>query len=448
MKTLFNKRILTILGIVFVLIGIPLTTYVLKNQTVFKSRASNPQEPRNIKITNISDTSFTITYQTKLPSTGSISYGVDKELGKSALEDADKEKGSFSPKKIHSISVKELIPSTKYYLVIVSGPNTFLNNGVPFEVTTGPDIPFASINQNTIEGKIALSNGNAPFEALVYLDAENSQLLSSTTSKDGKFSFSLKELRAADFSSYFIANDLTVFKIFAIDDSLKSTALISLNQASSVPTITLSNDYDFTQPASLIESKVVKSSDFSSIILPDGNLQPEIISPKENQSFTDPQPQFRGTSLPNEKVEIIIQSDNTITTQVTANNNGNWEYKPPNDLSPGIHTITIKTRDSSGILTTITRSFTVFAADSQVLESATAPATITQETTPTLTITPTVAPTFIPPPAIETSTPSPTLVPSASKGGLPPTGSSPTLAIGTIGIVTTVISLLMLILIL
>ena len=435
MKKLFNKRIPTVLGILFVALGIPLTILLLKNQTVFESRALDSQEPKNIRITNISDQSFTITYLTEFPSTGSISYGLDKQLGESELDDLDKEKGSFSPKKIHSISIKKLTPATKYYLTIISGSNTFLNNNVPFEVTTGPIISSASAAEQTIKGKVVLPDDNAPSETLVYLNAENSQLLSTVTAGDGKFSFSLKGLRTNDFSSYFNVNENTVFKISATNGSLISTASASLNQTNSIPTITLSNNYDFAQEISLTASKSAQlQSGFPSIVLPKKNSKPEIINPKENQSFTDQKPQFNGTSLPNEKVEIIIHSVEELIMQVTADGNGNWIYKPSTNLPPGTHTITIKSRDSSGILTTITRSFTVFAAEITLTPTPTILPTLTP--TPTQTLTPFPSPTIIPSPF-----PSPTPIPIIkTKGGLPPTGNSPILlTIG--GIIATIAGL-------
>lgn len=410
-----------ILGIIIVLAGIPLTTLTIKNQTILKSRASGSEEPRNIQITNISDKSFTITYQTDSPTTGSISYGNSKKLGESELEDTDKEKGSFSPKKIHSISTKALMPSTKYYLTIISGSNTFLDKGAPLEIITGPDIASLSAKQIVIKGKIALPNGNAPLETLVYLSTDNSQLLSSTVDKDGKFGFSLKDLRTNNLSSHFNADENTILKITAIGDSLKSTALVSLSQAGSIPTITLSNDYDFTQKTSPIATKSAESLGFPSIAPSGKTSKLEITNLKENQSLTDPKPKFEGTSLPNEKVEIIIHSDEQITASITSDNNGNWTYALPSNLSPGNHTITIKTRDSSGILTTIMRSFTVFAAEPQKSGSATPSATPIQMPSPTSF--PTIAIETQAP--ISTLTPFPTIVPMKSKDSLPPTGSAP-----------------------
>lgn len=408
MNQLFSKRIPTLLGIGLVIIGIILTTEIIKNQTNLRSVASNSEEPQNVKITNLSDNSFTITYQTNSPITGSVNYGKNKELGNTELDDLDKEKGNFSPKNIHSITVKNLSPDTKYFLVIISGNNTFLNNGTPFEILTGPSIAPSS-SQITIKGKVILPDGSFPNEAIAYLNADNSQLLSTLVGKDGEFNFSLNSLRFNDLSSYFTINDNTILKLLVIDKSLKSNISISPNQTNSIPTITLSNDYDFINTITPIASNSAESLGFPSIKQEDS--KPQILTPKKDQSFTDQQPQFTGTSLPNENVQIIIHSIENIQTQVTSDSNGNWTYRPPSNLSPGPHTITVVTRNSSGILTTLMQSFTVFASEAQISESATPSATPTL--LPTIMLTPTPTP-----------SPSPTFILEDTKGGLPPVGNS------------------------
>lgn len=407
---LFNKRVPTIFGIGIIVLGIVLTTVIVKVQTGLRSSAGSSEEPKNVKVTNLSDSSFTVTYQTDTPTTGSVNYGKSKELGNIQLEDI--------PKNVHSLTAEKLLPDTKYYLVIISGQNTFLNNGVPFGISTGPSISSTSAVQTAIKGKVILPDGNASNEALVYLSTDNSQLLSATVTKDGEFIFSLKGLRTNDLSSYFDVGENTVLKLFAISNSLKSTVLFSLNQTGSIPTITLSNDYDFTKNFVEAASKSAQPG-FPFTTVKSGNLKPQILTPKKEQTFTDQRPQFQGRSLPNETVEIIIHSDENIQTQVTADSNGNWTYRPPTNLSPGAHTITIKTRDSSGILTTITQSFTVFAAEAQV-------------PTPTSTSTPTFTPIPTPTPFLTISS-----VPIESKGGLPPTGNSSVLLIIG-GIVSTI----------
>lgn len=423
----------TIVGIGFVILAIALTTFIVKSQTNLKSKASNSEEPHNVKVTNLSDNSFTLTYQTDAATTGSVNYGQSKELGNTGLEDLDKEKGNFSSKNIHSITVRKLTPATNYHLVIVSGQNTFLNNGTPFEIATAPTISSPSATKLQVKGKVILPDGNVPQEALIYLSTKNSQLLSSVVGKNGEFNFSLDSLRSEDLNSYFKLNAFTSLELTVISNSLKSTVFVSVNEADSIPTITLSNNYDFTNDFAPIASKSAesKSISFPAVTIRPESLKPQILSPKKDQSFTDQRPQFRGTGLPNENVQITIHSTEQIQAQVKADSNGNWTYRPPSSLSPGEHTITIQTRDAAGILTTLVQSFTVFAAGTQVSESATPSATPFPSPT-IIVLTPTVTPTPFP-----TGGPSPTPIPIGSKGGLPPTGDSPILLILG-GIVTTV----------
>lgn len=443
-NNLLDKRIPTILGIGFVILGIALTTIVTNSQTNLNSKASNSEEPRNVKITNLSDKSFTITYQTDAAVTGSVNYGRDKNLGNIELEELDKERANFSPKSIHSITVKKLFPKTKYNFVIISGQNTFLNNGIPFEILTGPNISSSSAEQHAVKGKILLPNGNPPDEALVYLRTQNSQLLSSVTAKDGTYGFSLKNLRSEDMASYLEMGSDTVLELTAISkNSLSSTVLTPLSKKNYIPTITLSNNYNFTDQLSPTASKSgeTNSLGFPTIAPQKTDIKPQILSPKEKQSFDTQKPRFHGISLPNEKVEIILHSDEQIITSVIADNNGNWTYQPPNNLSPGEHTITIKTRGASGILTTLTQSFIVLASETQ----ASKPVTPTPTSTPTSTPTPIATPT----PTLALISPTPSFSPISiqieSKGGLPPTGNSPTLlVIG--GIISTITGIAILLL--
>lgn len=410
-----GKRIPTVLGIGFIILAVILTTFIVKSQTNLKINALNSENPQNIKVTNVSDNSFTLTYQTDALAAGSINYGRDKKFGNTEFDS--------TARNLHSITVKKLSPATKYFFIIISGQNTFLNSGSPFEISTAPNISSPSASQITVAGKIVLPDGNAPEDALVYLNTQGSQLLSSTVAKDGSFSFSLKSLRTSNFSSYFKIKENSVFELLAINNSLKSTVSISIHQAGSIPTITLSNDYDFTNQSVSIASKSaeIEPLGFPSIVTKQEKSTIQILTPKENQSFSNNRPQFSGTSLPNEKVQIIIRSEENIQAEVIADRNGNWTYQSA-PLSPGVHTITIYTRGSSGILKTFMQSFTVLAAQA-----------------------PNPTPTFFPSPtitSIPTSTPTPPITTSSieSKGGLPPTGiSSFPLIIG--GIVTTISAL-------
>src|SRR5581483_8558856 len=91
-----------------------------------------------------------------------------------------------------------------------------------------------------------------------------------------------------------------------------------------------------------------------------------------------------------------------------ANAQGVWTFRPSTQLSPGNHTITITTKDASGVIRTITQQFVVFASGTQVSVSAPPSASITPSITPSPP--PTALPTKTTTPTPTTITPTPTTV--------------------------------------
>jgi len=420
----WEKRIPTILGLVMLIIGIGLTTFLASKSTNLKSVAGPSEAPTDIRITNISDTSFTVSYTTTDTVFGSVNYGRDNNFGATALDDRDQEKNTPAPHTIHSITIKNLTPSTTYYFSIKSGANTFLQNDSPFTITTGTVIQDAIPQEKSISGKVILSDGNSPKEAIVYLASDETQTFSSLVKENGSYSISLNFLRKKDLLSYFLPGENTIFNLLVVGDNLSSKVKLSNLQTDNIPIITLSNDYDFTQGANPITTQLPSFSTLPIQIYTPPSNKPAIIIPKKNQGFVDQQPKFNGTAVPNSTIEITIHSDENIQAQVIADLNGNWSYRPPSSLSPGEHTISITTRDAFGILKTISQSFVVFASGDQVAESATPSATpiITQ-----------------PPPPSPTPTTEPiiTSVPTIPPPITPP-GNSTVITIGALGIITTI----------
>jgi len=265
-------------------------------------------------------------------------------------------------------------------------------------------------------------------------------------------------LRNSDFSSYYNFNQNTILKMLVLGDSLKSNVTLSINQINPVPTITLSSDYNFTsnnEPIASASANIQSFPVFTSTSSGSKNEAPQILTPQQDQSFTDQQPQFKGTALPNESVQIIIHSDEQIQTNVKANAGGTWAYRPSAPLSPGEHTITILTKGVDGILKSITESFVVYAEGQQVnpgvpsgtpiptkKPTVTPKPTLSPVPTPTATLTPTPTATVI---AALTQTPTPTLTPTliatptAGQTSLPPTGNPSIFTAGIIGILITLI---------
>lgn len=437
-KTFWNKRMPTILSIGLIIIAIVITSLLVKTNTVFVSRADITQTPQNVKITNISDTGFTLSYTTDVENIASVNFAKDKNLGQTALDDRD-QTGLIRPHKIHNFTLRNLKPNTRYFFAIISGQNTFLNNNIPYETTTAPKTQFTQAKSPPITGKIVLPDGEAPKEALVYAKIDKAQEISSLSKNNGIYSLSLNSLLLEDLSFPLTIDPNDIIKMIVTNGSLKSTVLLSGAKINAIPIITLSHDYDFTQKTETTSSRSSTLSGFPSIPKPSVSLEknPGILVPKKDQTFTNQQPVFHGTAMPNAKVKIIIRSSSEIEKEVTADSFGNWSFAPAQTLSPGEHTISIQTKNKSGILQNITQSFIVLAAINPTL-----PPTPTATLVPTITLPSMVpTPTFAPPPtAIITRAPTiiptqtPIIVVSPTISPRTPLGNPSILIIGIMGL--------------
>ena len=138
---------------------------------------------------------------------------------------------------------------------------------------------------------------------LVYVTMDGAQVISTLVKSDGSYILPLNSLRTTDNSTYYSFPKDTGVKILAIGDSLSSNASLSFSQIHSVPTITLSKNYDFTTGQSPITVPVILESFPSFESTASATATPGILTPKENQSFTDQQPLFKGTGMPEQNVQ-------------------------------------------------------------------------------------------------------------------------------------------------
>lgn len=455
-NSFWNKKIPTLLGLILIVVGLGVTTYLVRQGGLFSIRAGPGHEPKDVRISNITDTSFTVSYSTEDSVTGVLSFGDSTTLGQSALDDRDQNSGKISTHKLHNITVRDLDSEKTYYFSIISSQDTYLNNSDPFETTTAAVIEDIPLEQNPMSGKLILPSGKSPSEAIVYLTTEDSQIISTLTRDDGTFLLPLNSFRTSDLSSYFKLEEGKILKLLAIGEGLISNVTLFSQQIEPVPTITLSNNYDFTlnslpkatDSASLEGFPSFSSSQASKDV---SEKNPQILTPQNEQGFTDQQPEFKGTAPANETVQITINSGEEIKAVVKADANGNWKYRPTSELAAGNHTITIATKDASGKAKTITQSFIVYASGNQIAGTNGSP-TPTKSPTPTPNApTSTTAPkptskATIEPSQNQTSTPNITKTEftPAPTTPLPPTGNATIITAGVIGLLITLIGGLLL----
>jgi len=423
---LLNKKLPSYTGFFVLLAALGITLLLSGNVFTIISRATIGSDPKNIQISNLSDTAFTISYTTDTQSVGTITYGTDPSTPNIALDDRDQQASGSSEYQVHFITVKNLTPSTKYYYVIESGSQKVENNGNPFEITTDAPLQNPPDNQTTLSGTVSQSDGSIPNEGIVYVSTDNSQQLATLINPDGSYHIPLAQMRDGTATTAASMTPDTVLQLQAVTDTQQSNVKLLESQASQVPKIVLSQNYDFTLGTT--QAAASGSAAFPVMETPAPVSSPEITTPTESQAFKDQQPMFQGMALPNTEVDITIQSLQEISAKLQSGSDGSWQFRPPVTLAPGNHTITIKSLDASGILQTISRSFVVYASGSKFIEPSVSPiaspsAIPTMRPSPTTAPTPTQQPT--PTPTIQpmpTSVQKPLVTPT--RPPIPKTGSS------------------------
>jgi hypothetical protein len=446
-KSIWNKAIPTYVALGLIIGGIFVTSFLVSRGVITVGRASAGITPQNVTVTNNTDTSFTISYSTTQPTIGTILYGKGGLLDKTQTEDTIAQtKETYS----HSITVEGLQPKTTYEFVINSNGIEFKNQNANYTAQTGSTLD----NQppaRPIQGIVLLEDGSEAVDTLVILSTTGSQTLSTKTNETGVYSFDISTLRSADLQEFFIPNENTEFKLIATMSGSSATAHVMLTDTNEIPTITLSNTYQFT--TSETEENTATSASALQMLQEntnDGTVS--IQTPAENATLTDARPQFKGTALPDNPVAISIGS---ISTETTADSIGVWTFRPQSSLPTGENTLIIESVDESDTVQTVERTFTILPSGSQVTQSATPSASLTPTTaiaTPTTAILPTATPTLAastPTSVIPTATPTP-FITAAITYILPtptlitkepaPTGDTSTSIILTFGAVVSIIT--------
>ncbi|MBC8422411.1 MAG: fibronectin type III domain-containing protein [Chloroflexi bacterium] len=161
-------------------------------------------------MTNVRDTSFTVSWITDIPSDGHVNYGADPaSLDQAAYDD----RGAVTSDDTHHVTLLSLIPNTTYYFDVVSGPTADDNGGDHYAVTTGPlvDPPPAS---DTVYGQVFKEEEETtPSEgAIVYItpldhdgsgSPDEAAPLSALVDDTGYWNTNLGNVRTADLNAYF-----------------------------------------------------------------------------------------------------------------------------------------------------------------------------------------------------------------------------------------------------
>ncbi len=425
-------KIPTIIGLVVLLVGVFAGVFFINLRQIFRIGAVSSAQPRDVRISNISDRGATISWTTDTESSGLVAWGESQgNLNKVEAEDVGNEKFLT-----HNISLSGLNPATTYYFKINSGGNTHDNSGVPWEFSTGQVLGTNS-NSSIISGSVINASGQPATRAIVYITV-GGYLASTSTSTTGNFVYQLGNIRTPDLIDYAQINPATTLLEISVIGGRGDVSSVQMfpQSANPIPPIILGNIYDFrNQPQSTsdqnpnvqlnLPENITGESKFDVSGTSSAQTTKTVIleSHDEGEIVTSTQPEFFGKGPGGETITIEVQSENPITSTVTIPQNGSWSWAVPSNLTPGAHTITITWKDASGITRLLKRNFVVQASELPSFEA-----------TPSQTILPSASPTATPK---ATSTPSatPRAAATSSAAPVPVTGTSTsTLLLSIMGI--------------
>lgn len=416
-KKLLDKRIPTIMGLVVLVVALIAGIFFLGDGPgVFAPRATPATTPSKIRITNVTDNSFTVSFLTDERTPGFIKYGTEENrLNSQASDDRDQLTGTVADYQMHHITVRGLQPLTTYYYTLGTGSNaSFDNNGRPFIIKTAArnGAPAAA---KTIYGSISNQAGNPADGTVVYITLTDAGEMSSLVKASGSWAVPLSNARTKDGSNYAQITDTDTI-IISAQGPLASDTLsynTTVVEAQPVPTLTFGQSAPATpvpsseptleetpeptedpelavEPTPEIATEPTEEPDTSnrSAMLDEmtesfltTETEDETLAEKtvidlektEHQVVTTSQPKITGKAVPNVTITIEVNSETQIQQQLVADENGNFELDIASlsqNLEPGPHEVSYSYTDpTTGEVISRTVQFTVESPAQQLAQA-------------------------------------------------------------------------------
>lgn len=368
---MLGKRIPTLLAMLLLVVAVAAAWFWKKNSVTVTSEEIVPQ---SVKITNIADNKFSVSWTTKIPTSGSVEYGrVGEKLDKQKSDD----RGETYQGLTHHVTVTDLQPKTNYSFRIMSGPESkrFDNEGSVYTTMTGSTIasvPAARSLYGDVRG--------GSQDAILYITLPNAAPSSVVLNSSGSYSVAVSTMRSDDLESY-VTYDPAATVVSLILDNGQQTSRVSVSTTNMapVPTITLGSDADFRVATKPVVEETEQAAQVAQVE-PQGldilNIEPiedsrinEITDAKytltnpatEGEVLSTTKPEFRGTGAANAEIQVAVTGQKTVSDTLRIGGNGSWSWTPAIALAVGKQKITISYKDKDGKAQTIVRNFSVTA---------------------------------------------------------------------------------------
>lgn len=232
-----NKfKIPTLLGLSIIFAGIIIGVYLTLKEQIFLSQASPNVTLQNITLSNITENSAVISWQTDSAVTSFVAFGQNSSE-QTALD--DKDDNTPKPHLIHYVTLKNLLPKTTYKFKIIAGK---LTSDVKEFQTAQP-----LINQTSFPPVIGSVLVDIPvIEGIAYLSIPGAIIQSAQIKTGGHFLIPLSNIRKNDQTDFQLTEG-TIAKLTIYTDQGETSALFNLKANSApLPPIKLGQNIDLT----------------------------------------------------------------------------------------------------------------------------------------------------------------------------------------------------------
>lgn len=411
---LFKRQIPTLLGLGILIVSLVAGLLMFGSGTgVFAPRATPQTTPKNVKVTNLTDKSFTVSFYTDEATSGFVKFGTTADsLKTQASDDRDQLSGTVGEFRLHHVTVRGLTPNTTYFYTLGTGSSArFDNNGAPFTIKTFSAISGTPSLNKTVYGTVANRNGAPAEGSIVFLLSDNTAEMSTLVKSSGSWAISLSSALASDGTGYAqLAEDSNLSVIVqGIEPSESSVFSTSVSNAQPAPEVTLGEtpevgllpggeaaegpiEEEFVEPANEIDQDLLNNGPATSgsldeliaeatdeeettdeePVVQEAVLDLTVVAETETPTLVD-QPVIKGSAAPGVVVTIEVHSEAVITQTLVADENGGFTLdvaQLSQQLEPGEHTVTYSYTDpNSGEVVTRTQTFMVADTSNQIAQA-------------------------------------------------------------------------------
>ncbi|HRT39880.1 MAG TPA: hypothetical protein P5299_00760 [Candidatus Woesebacteria bacterium] len=395
-----EKTIPTLVGLAILAVSLIVGLLLTNDTRIFSSRASSDCSPKDLKITNISHYSATVSLTTNTEC--SVNLSLNGRIMADTL---------IQPDKTHYFELTNLNPNTDYTFDVISGGKSYKSDNYKIKTAVKPQ--STTPTSRLAWGKVFYQDLRPAANSIVYLSIPSAAPLSGLVTNNGYWYISLATSFNKNLTDWFKLVDGVDETIEVLAPDLSRT-IVSGNTSKNNPV-----------PDIIIGQNVGLGGSFEQVTQVPLQKSLSVISPKEAEIITVRRPDIFGNAASH---AIVVVNLGDIKDSVQAGSDGSWHWYPQVDLPPGSNQLKVvageETVVRNFIISVDSGSLAFTASESARLISPTStpiPSTITSVFTPTPTqiATPTVTPSTSPRP---TSTPAVRTAKPATDGGVPATG--------------------------